>query len=262
MGKSRKRCRDEKETEAAEALLAMSEISEYEAGYEAGYEAKRKALEEKVRLEDEIKRLSDEISDQKNKIEQFEDKDAFQQSCIKILSMKIGEKLSLPTVNQLIDAAKTFVKKDKEKYRQLEELQDQYLSRVIDGKLLADKVRSVVGFNVLDRAVTSFIPKGSDGSSGQPRDNSTDINAHKAIDVGRKKELLKDLKKIVSTNRWTNAVNVVKANKGGSRDCRKLSLIDVLDALKADLTRQEATSDEKKLWEAAKQRVTKFKHSN
>jgi len=79
-----------------------------------------------------------------------------------------------PTVGQVINAVKRFVKQ--EDHKQLEALQEQYLSRVIDKKQLEQRLRSVAGDHALRQAIASLFPKGS-GPTAPQRDNSTEAKA-------------------------------------------------------------------------------------
>ena len=78
---------------------------------------------------------------------------------------------SRPQVGQVVHAVKVFAKK--EDHQQLEQLQEQYLSHIIDKKQLEQNIRAVVGDSALRQAIASLFPRG--GGPGQAaKDNSTE----------------------------------------------------------------------------------------
>ena len=107
--------------------------------------------------------------------------------------------------------------------------------------------------------IPGLIPARAPASAQAQQSAAQAAQESTAREASRKDALVADLKKIVGMERWTvlkvTALKVANATKGGEK---RVSVTDMLDALRADLTRQEATSDEKKMWEAAKQRVKKF----
>lgn len=57
----------------------------------------------------------------------------------------------------------------------------------------------------------------------------------------------------MGNDRWTKAKTKTKANADD-----KKPLSGVIRALQADLTRQEATSDEENLWKVVRERIAKY----
>ena len=97
--------------------------------------------DEVQRLKTENERLLAITLTQRQTIEQLE-------SNIERLRMMVGKKA---TIGQVINAIKTFVKK--EDHSHLEALQEQYLSRVIDKHQLAQQVSSMAGVHALRKAM-------------------------------------------------------------------------------------------------------------